>query len=98
MICTDLAGRGLDLENVEVVINYDVPNGARTYVHRVGRCARAGRAGIAWTLVERPEKPFFKSLMEQEMAKPWKDLTKRKDYQFSHFNDSYYQVFLFISL
>ncbi len=55
LICSDLISRGIDIEHVTHVINYDVPVDMRKYVHRVGRTARAGRTGDAWTLVEEQE-------------------------------------------
>jgi len=51
MVATDLASRGLDIPTVQVIINHNVPGEARTYVHRVGRTARAGRKGVAVTMV-----------------------------------------------
>lgn len=50
LVATDLASRGLDLKAVNAVINYDAPASAVDYMHRVGRCARAGRPGHAFTL------------------------------------------------
>lgn len=47
MVCTDISARGLDIPEVELVIHYDVPKHSTTYVHRVGRTARAGRAGLS---------------------------------------------------
>jgi ATP-dependent RNA helicase DDX51/DBP6 len=55
LICSDLIARGMDIHNVAHVVNYDVPLDIRKYVHRVGRTARAGRDGDAWTLVEEQE-------------------------------------------
>ncbi|PFH31661.1 DEAD/DEAH box helicase domain-containing protein [Besnoitia besnoiti] len=52
LVCTDVAGRGLDLPRVEFVINMQVPGKAQDYVHRTGRTARAGRKGVALTFVE----------------------------------------------
>lgn len=51
IVCSDAAARGLDIEEVDTVINYDVPAYVRTYVHRVGRTARAGRQGQTYTLL-----------------------------------------------
>ncbi|KAJ5819027.1 Helicase C-terminal [Penicillium riverlandense] len=59
IVATDRASRGLDLPSLTHVINYDVPTSATTYVHRVGRTARAGREGSAWTLVAHREGRWF---------------------------------------
>lgn len=50
LVATDLAGRGLDIDDVSLVVNYDMPNIAESYVHRIGRTGRAGREGKAFTL------------------------------------------------
>ncbi|KAK4197070.1 P-loop containing nucleoside triphosphate hydrolase protein [Triangularia verruculosa] len=59
LVASDIASRGLDLPNLEHVINYDLPISETAYVHRVGRTARAGRAGAAWTLLEHSEARRF---------------------------------------
>jgi ATP-dependent RNA helicase DeaD len=51
LVATDVAARGLDVEDVDAVINYDIPNDAENYVHRIGRTGRAGRPGRAFTFV-----------------------------------------------
>ena len=61
LVCSDLVARGLDIENVAVVINYEVPASVRGYVHRVGRTARAGRKGMAVSLVEEKEAGWFRA-------------------------------------
>ncbi|KAF5860945.1 ATP-dependent RNA helicase dbp6 [Aspergillus alliaceus] len=59
IIATDRASRGLDLQSLTHVVNYDIPTSITTYVHRVGRTARAGREGSAWTLVAHREGRWF---------------------------------------
>ncbi len=56
LVATDVAARGLDVERVSHVINYDIPNGAESYVHRIGRTGRAGRAGDAILFVSPRER------------------------------------------
>ncbi|EJD53343.1 DEAD-domain-containing protein [Auricularia subglabra TFB-10046 SS5] len=63
LVCSDLVSRGLDVPSVAAVLNYDAPVDARKYVHRVGRTARAGRRGDAWTMVEGQEARHFKELL-----------------------------------
>ncbi|KAJ6468402.1 DEAD-domain-containing protein [Mycena sanguinolenta] len=65
LVCSDLISRGIDISHVSHVISYDVPVDMRKYVHRVGRTARAGRNGDAWTLVEEQEARYFKAMLKQ---------------------------------
>ena len=62
LVATDIAARGLDVQNVTHVINYDLPNSAEIYTHRIGRTGRAGRGGRAITLVEPRDKEDFKAI------------------------------------
>lgn len=55
LVASDLISRGIDIAHVAHVVSYDAPVDMRKYVHRVGRTARAGRKGDAWTLVEEQE-------------------------------------------
>ncbi len=59
LVATDVAARGLDIEGITHVINFEVPRDAQTYTHRIGRTARAGAAGTAITLLDREEHREF---------------------------------------
>jgi ATP-dependent RNA helicase DeaD len=63
LVATDVAARGLDIEHVTHVINYDIPQDPESYVHRIGRTGRAGRKGVAITFIEPRE---FRQLKEIE--------------------------------
>lgn len=62
LVATDVAARGLDIPNVSHVINYDIPEDPESYVHRIGRTARAGRPGIAITFVTPRERALLKTI------------------------------------
>ncbi|MDH5233447.1 MAG: DEAD/DEAH box helicase [Gemmatimonadota bacterium] len=62
LIATDVAARGLDVEHVSHVVNYDVPSAGDAYVHRIGRTGRAGRSGVAITLAEPREHRMLKNI------------------------------------
>lgn len=62
LVATDIAARGIDVENVTHVINFDLPNVPEDYVHRIGRTARAGTAGIAIAFCSNDEKPYLRSI------------------------------------
>ena len=59
LVATDIAARGIDVEGITHVINYDLPNVPETYVHRIGRTGRAGAAGIAISFCESEERPYL---------------------------------------
>ena len=71
LVATDVAARGIDVENISLVVNYELPNERETYIHRIGRTGRAGQNGMAISLLERYEQSELKALeklLEQEIA------------------------------
>ncbi len=62
LVATDIAARGIDIDKLKYVINYDIPNIAETYVHRIGRSGRAGEAGNAISLCEPEENAYIKDI------------------------------------
>jgi superfamily II DNA/RNA helicase len=62
LIATDIAARGIDVDGISHVINYDLPNVAETYVHRIGRTARAGASGVAISLCDADETAFLRDI------------------------------------
>jgi ATP-dependent RNA helicase RhlE len=62
LVATDIAARGIDVDAVSHIINYDLPNVAETYVHRIGRTGRAGLTGIALSFCDRSERPFLSDI------------------------------------
>jgi hypothetical protein len=60
LIATDVAARGIDVNNIDCVINYDIPNDVETYLHRIGRTGRAGNKGTAVSFVTKPEMQFIR--------------------------------------
>jgi len=62
LVATDVAARGIDVDNVDAVINYDIPLDEEYYVHRIGRTGRAGKSGRAFSLVSRDEKFRFRDI------------------------------------
>lgn len=55
MICTDLLGRGIDIERINIVVNFDMPNETDQYLHRVGRAGRFGTKGLAISFISSQE-------------------------------------------
>ena len=69
VVATDVAARGLDIENLELVVNYDVPTSPDAYVHRIGRVGRAGREGVAVTLADPRESRLLRLFERQTGAR-----------------------------
>lgn len=73
LIATDIVSRGIDIDDIQLVINYDVPKDAEDYVHRIGRTARANREGEAITLVNQKDWQYLlkiEKLIEKSIDKP----------------------------
>ena len=62
LIATDVAARGIDITNVDAIINFDIPNVPETYVHRIGRTGRAGKSGIAFSFCSPDENNYIKDI------------------------------------
>lgn len=62
LVATDIASRGIDIDSLKYVINYDIPNESETYVHRIGRSGRAGEEGVAISISEPEENVFVKDI------------------------------------
>lgn len=72
LIATDIAARGIDVEELNLVVNYDLPNVAETYVHRIGRTGRADASGMALSFCDQDERPYLKDiekLIKQEVPR-----------------------------
>ena len=62
IVCTNVAARGIDIDSVQHVINYDAPSSIVDYIHRIGRTGRAGKSGMATTFLTPGDKPIFNDL------------------------------------
>lgn len=62
LVATDIAARGIDVEDVTHVVNYDLPNEPESYVHRIGRTARAGASGIAYSFCDSDERAYLRDI------------------------------------
>ena len=71
LIATDVAARGIDITNVDAIINFDIPNIPETYIHRIGRTGRAGKSGIAFSFCSPDENSYIKDI-ETLIEKPIK--------------------------
>jgi len=83
-VATDIAARGIDIESLPFVINFDLPNIPETYVHRIGRTGRAGNDGISISFCGRDEEPYWKDILKlikvnvktmKDHPFPWKEGT-----------------------
>ncbi|CAL1288003.1 unnamed protein product [Larinioides sclopetarius] len=70
LVATDVAGRGIDIQNVSMVINYDMAKSIEDYTHRIGRTGRAGKHGIAVTLITKEDSHLFYDLKQLMMCSP----------------------------
>ncbi|RYD30792.1 MAG: DEAD/DEAH box helicase, partial [Verrucomicrobiaceae bacterium] len=68
LVTTDLLARGIDIESLPCVINYELPRSPKDYIHRIGRTGRAGNAGTAISLVSPAESDHFK-VIQKKMGK-----------------------------
>jgi len=75
LIATDVAARGIDITNVDAIINFDIPNIPETYIHRIGRTGRAGKSGIAFSFCSPDENAYIK-LIETLIEKPIKVISE----------------------
>jgi superfamily II DNA/RNA helicase len=62
LVATDIISRGIDIEDIDLIVNFDVPNDPEDYVHRIGRTARAEADGVALTFINRKEKSLFQRI------------------------------------
>ncbi len=64
LVATDIAARGIDIDELTHVVNYELPNVPETYVHRIGRTGRAGASGVALSFCDRSERPFLNDIQK----------------------------------
>ena len=62
LVATDIAARGIDIDKLSYVLNYDIPNESETYVHRIGRCGRAGEEGVSISICEPEENEYVRDI------------------------------------
>ncbi len=62
LVATDIAARGIDIDKLSYVLNYDIPNEPETYVHRIGRCGRAGEEGVSISICEPEENEYVRDI------------------------------------
>ena len=88
LVATDIAARGIDIESLPFVINFDIPNISETYVHRIGRTGRAGNSGLAISFCAKDELPYWKDIqklikievkVEKDHPYPYTDVPENPD-------------------
>lgn len=80
LVATDIAARGIDIDELSYVVNYDLPNIAESYVHRIGRTGRAGASGLAVSFCMLEERPFLKDI--EKLIKQQIPVIEEHDFQF----------------
>ena len=91
LICSDVMARGMDIESIEKVINYDAPMFLKTYMHRVGRTARANRSGIALTLLLAKQVRSFKNMLASIHALPLLNKLQINNKKINEINQHFHQ-------
>lgn len=85
LVATDVAARGLDIKDLAAIINYDLPNDPEDYIHRVGRTGRAGKKGLAYSLLVEPEKykidQISESMGKEFLIKSIDEISEDKEYE-----------------
>jgi ATP-dependent RNA helicase DeaD len=69
LVCTDIAARGLDIKGVSHIYNYNIPNDAKEYIHRIGRTARAGKEGKVINLISTRDHENYRSVLREDSLK-----------------------------
>lgn len=78
LVATDIAARGIDIDKLHYVINYDIPNESETYVHRIGRCGRAGEEGVSISMCEPEENSYIRTI--EKLIKKRIDIVEENPY------------------
>ncbi len=88
LVATDIAARGIDVEELSLVVNYDLPNVSETYVHRIGRTGRASASGIAISFCDKEERPYLRDI-EKLIKQP---VPRLPEHQFMNEDDNEQQT------